>query len=212
MKIWNGPARAKLEHGGGELAPQSLALFGNSGACRSDWVRCPAHRSARAKKKAVLFIRASTQRCVGNRVGRFGWRTLGISCDGLPQAGKPCCTGRRIFVHGRHHRRGRRWQGQSRIIQRGLRKQQCEQHTGYLAAGVENRYSPSRAVCPAQGIGLPVCWRNPRLAPRFGAVSYGRACRENLRVRRPNSGKTNRGTSGHPHWSAEAGRSVGDRP
>lgn len=56
---------------------------------------------------------------------------------------------------------------------------------GPLAPRVVARYSNRRAVCPAQGIGLPsICRRSPRHTPSVGAVSYGRACRESLRARR----------------------------
>jgi len=53
---------------------------------------------------------------------------------------------------------------------------------------------------PNKGLdSLPEQGADPRQASRFGAVFYGRACREDLRVRRsPCNGKSNRGTSGHP--------------
>lgn len=54
-----------------------------------------------------------------------------------------------------------------------------------------------RSAKSEQGIGLPLLRRSPRPTPCVGAVSYGRACREHLWVRRCLSGKTNRGTSGH---------------
>lgn len=60
-----------------------------------------------------------------------------------------------------------------------------QQHRCPLDRRVGAMYSARRAVCPAQGIGLPFAEGAARATrPCVGAVSYGRACRESRKARR----------------------------
>lgn len=78
-----------------------------------------------------------------------------------------------------------------------------QQHHVPLAARVASGYIRLRAVCPAQGIGLP----KPTGAARATRLPWGRGFSWSGVSRAPSGapfpvgGKTNRGTSGHQHWS-----------
>lgn len=81
-----------------------------------------------------------------------------------------------------------------------------------LARRVVAGYSVWCAVCPAQGIGTPKLG-----APRRAERLFRRGFLWSGVLREPSgsplapSGSSNRGTSGHQHWDAGVGRSLGDR-
>lgn len=92
-------------------------------------------------------------------------------------------------------------------------QQEKGEHNHLLARVGAFCHKLRRSAKSGQGIGLPVyvgAARAPHpVRARFFMV--GRVARP-FGVAVAYSGKTNRGTSGHPHWSAEPVVSVGNRP
>lgn len=154
-------------------------------------------------------------------LNKYGWKPIRAFMDGQHEgwnerAFYKCvlhvfasirkCSG----IISEHKRQDRRWS----LTEASKHSRKNSQAADPLAVRVAGEYRQRCAVCPAQGIGLPH-FKGAARATRSsgGAVSYGRARYENLRVRRlPLNGKANRGASGHQRGLAGVGPLRRHRP